>query len=235
MMAAGAITAAAGTENGRAYESRRLVKERIRKNKRMQYIKNTSFRPAYKRAQSAESTVQQLGSQMTFLAESKDTGGSFAVMEFLAKAGHEPAPHLHEREDEWLYVLEGEIEAYVDAEAFSIKSGGCVFLPKLRPHVWSIKSPRLRALMVVQPAGLERYFRRIGGLSATGSELPGQTTYSPEDPAAAIRAGAEFGLRYLSPEKTAEALPLYSGFALTARNLVWMDRHRRSEKIHVLR
>jgi quercetin dioxygenase-like cupin family protein len=202
----------------------------------MQYIKNTSFRPAYKRTQSAESTVHHMGSQMTFLAESKDTEGSFAVIECLSKAGHEPPPHLHEREDEWLYVLEGEIEAYVDAEVFNIKSGESVFLPRLRPHVWTIKSPRLRTLMVVQPAGLERYFRVMSGLSAPGPGLlDGAMGYSQDDPAKVIRVGAEFGLRYLSPEKTAEALPLYSGFVLTSRNLVWMDRRRKAERIHALR
>ena len=197
----------------------------------MRNMKNMLIVPASKRAKSPASTIHYMGGLMTFLAEIKDTGGTFAVMELLSKGGNELPPHLHEREDEWLHILEGEIEAYVDGEAFEISSGESIFLPKLRPHAWSIKSPRLRALIVVQPAGLEQYFRAIGGPSAEGSVLPEQAiTHSKDDPANSIRVGAEFGIRFLTPEKTAETLPHYSGFVATRRNLIWMDRRRKTEK-----
>jgi hypothetical protein len=47
-----------------------------------------------------------MGSLLTFLAESKDTGGSFTLIEGLLKPGNEPPPHIHGREDELFYILE---------------------------------------------------------------------------------------------------------------------------------
>jgi hypothetical protein len=54
-----------------------------------------------------------MDSLLTFLAESKDTGGSFTLIEGLLKPGNEPAPHIHGREDELFYILEGEMDMYV--------------------------------------------------------------------------------------------------------------------------
>jgi hypothetical protein len=55
---------------------------------------------AYKRSRSLESSNWYMGSLLTFLAESKDTDGSFTLLEGLLKPGNEPPPHVHGREDE---------------------------------------------------------------------------------------------------------------------------------------
>ena len=54
-----------------------------------------------------------MNSLLTFYAESKDTGGSFEVGEWLGKPDNEPPPHVHEREHEFYYLLEGEIDAHI--------------------------------------------------------------------------------------------------------------------------
>jgi len=91
---------------------------------------------AFKRAPSQDSSTWYMGSLMTFLAEckDKDTNGSFALSEYNAKAGNEPPLHVHEREDELYYVLEGEIDAFVGDEVFRLKTGESLFLPKGKPH-----------------------------------------------------------------------------------------------------
>ena len=50
---------------------------------------------------------------LTFLAESEGTGGRFSLIEGCLKPGNEPPPHVHEREDELFYVLEGKMDVYV--------------------------------------------------------------------------------------------------------------------------
>ncbi len=151
---------------------------------------------------------------MTFLAEGKDTGGSFALLEVLTKPGNEPPPHVHEREDELLYVVDGEVEVHVGTDVFQAGPGECIFLPKRKPHAWSIRSPRLCFIALIQPAGFEQYFRAMGGVPAKKLALPeGAAAYATGDPARATQVAADFGVRFLSPEEIAEVLPHFAGFA----------------------
>jgi quercetin dioxygenase-like cupin family protein len=68
-----------------------------------------------KRSASVANTLTYMGSLMTFLVDGEETQGRFALMEYEAKPGNEPPPHLHELENETPYILEGEIEAYQTA------------------------------------------------------------------------------------------------------------------------
>jgi quercetin dioxygenase-like cupin family protein len=54
-----------------------------------------------------------MGSMVTFLVNSDQTDGAFSMAEYLSKPGNEPPAHVHDREDEFIYVLEGRIEAYI--------------------------------------------------------------------------------------------------------------------------
>jgi mannose-6-phosphate isomerase-like protein (cupin superfamily) len=62
---------------------------------------------AFARAVNDEATFAYMGSLMTFLAKGSETGGRFAHMEYYTKPGNEPPPHVHEREHELYFVLEG--------------------------------------------------------------------------------------------------------------------------------
>ena len=84
-----------------------------------------------------------------------------ALAEASVTPGNEPPAHLHEREDELFYILEGEMDAYVGKEAFKVGAGECLFLPKLKPHAFIVRSPRIRVLALFVPAGLEGYFRAM--------------------------------------------------------------------------
>ena len=150
---------------------------------------------------------------MTYLAESKDTGGSFALLEAAMKPGNEPPPHIHEREDELFYVLEGAFDVFVGDEAFSLQAGGCVFMPRLRPHGFIIRSPRFRMLVLFQPGGIDGYFRSMSG-SAYKLDLPSEaitySTGSTADMEHTVRVGADYGVRLLSPEQITEQMPSYA-------------------------
>ena len=164
---------------------------------------------AYKRGRSLDSSNWYMGSLLTFLAESKDTGGSFTLIEGLLKPGNEPPPHIHGREDELFYILEGEMDVYVGNEVFKAGAGECLFLPRLKPHTFIIRSPRLRTLLLFMPSGLEECFRARSS-PAERLELPSEAmTYSTSDLEATIRAFEEYGARFLSPDEVAEQMPLY--------------------------
>jgi mannose-6-phosphate isomerase-like protein (cupin superfamily) len=60
------------------------------------------------------------------------TGGALSVFETSIGAG--PPLHVHDREDECLYVLDGELSIRCGGDAFDAGAGSFVFLPRGRPH-----------------------------------------------------------------------------------------------------
>ncbi len=97
------------------------------------------------------------------------------------------------------------------------RAGEVVFLPQGKPHAFYIRSPHLRALILVQAVGehavgLDCYFTEMAE-PAISMNLPTKAvTYIMDDPSHAIRLGAANGIRILSPEETAKELPHYPGF-----------------------
>jgi quercetin dioxygenase-like cupin family protein len=150
-----------------------------------------------------------MGMLLTNLAESKDTSGAYLLMEATAVPGTEPPPHVHTREDELFYVLEGEFDVYVGKEAFKVEPGESAFCPKLRPHAFLIRSPRLRLLILVTPGALGEAFRSES-VPAQNLDVPAKApTYSTTDAQRTAQRFSEFGVRFLTPDEIADQLPLY--------------------------
>jgi mannose-6-phosphate isomerase-like protein (cupin superfamily) len=164
---------------------------------------------AFKRAPSLGLSQWENGNLTTNLAEKKDTNGAFFLVEAMLAPGTEPPPHVHTREDELFYVLEGVFDVYVGTEAFKVGTGECVFLPRFKPHAFVIRSPRLRVLALFTPAGLEEVFRGMS-TPAERLELPrGAITYSTGDLKQTAQRLSEYGARFLTPDEVADQLPLY--------------------------
>ena len=164
---------------------------------------------AFKRAPSLGLSQWYRGILMTNLAETKDTAGAFLLNEGMLAPGTEPPPHVHSREDELMYVLEGEFDVYVGQEAFKVEAGECVFLPRFTPHAFVIRSPRLRILALLTPAGFEEAFRGMS-MPAQRLELPtGAATYPEADPKEIAQLLGEYGVRILAPNEVADQMPLY--------------------------
>ena len=89
----------------------------------------------YHRAADQTSTVSYLGGEVAVLAK-EDTGGRFTLMSGEVKRGSEPPPHVHDREDQFYYVLKGEMEVYCETDVFRPCSGEVVFLPQGIPHAF---------------------------------------------------------------------------------------------------
>jgi len=145
----------------------------------------------------------------TYLVEEEDCNGDFSLIEAVMEPGNEPPPHVHSREDELYYILEGEVDVYVGEEAFKVQTGECVFLPKLKPHVFAIRSSRIRLLLIITPGGLEEAFRSMAS-PAQSLDLPlGMPTYSTTDLKQTAQRFARYGVRFLEPDEIEEQLPLY--------------------------
>ena len=92
-------------------------------------------------------------------ASRRSTGGVLSVFETTIDAG--PPLHVHDREDECLYVLDGELSVRCGADAFGAAAGSFVFLPRGRPHRFWAVGTSARLLLIAVPGGIEDYFAEI--------------------------------------------------------------------------
>ena len=164
---------------------------------------------SFVRGANLKTSMMYMGSIMSFLVRAQDTDGRFAMVEYRARPGNEPPPHVHTLEGELFYVLEGEFDVYVGEEALKAKTGECIILPKFKPYAFVIRSPRLRGLILYTPGGVEGAFRRMSS-PAQNLEPPTEAvTYSMSDLEQTARRFGEYGVQILAPDEVAEQLPLY--------------------------
>jgi mannose-6-phosphate isomerase-like protein (cupin superfamily) len=96
-------------------------------------------------------------------ASRQSTGGALSVFETSIGAG--PPLHVHDRDDECFYVLDGALSVRCGDEGFDAAAGSFVFLPRGLPHRFSAAGPAARLLLIAVPGGIEDYFREINAAS----------------------------------------------------------------------
>jgi mannose-6-phosphate isomerase-like protein (cupin superfamily) len=102
----------------------------------------------------------------------KDTAGAMAVFESAVPRKGGPPAHVHEDQDEWFFVLEGEFDFEVGEERFRLRPGDSVLAPRKVAHVWASVGDRPGKMAIVfQPAGkMEEFFRELGKLTGPPSQ-----------------------------------------------------------------
>jgi quercetin dioxygenase-like cupin family protein len=111
------------------------------------------------------------GLDAVFRVTGDETGGALAVVEHPIEPDVLVPPHVHEREDELTYVIEGRIGARVGAaEHPSLAPGEYLWKPRGVPHAfWNASGSPARILDVIVPAGFERFFLELADLLARGA------------------------------------------------------------------
>ena len=120
-----------------------------------------------------------------YLVDSRDAGGRVALVEHTLAPRVLAAPvHLHTREDEYSYVLEGRLGVFQDDAEVVVGPGELVFKPRGHWHTfWNAGDSQLRVLELIAPGGIEQLFRL---LAEPGGE------YDPDSlPALAAEYGCE--------------------------------------------
>jgi quercetin dioxygenase-like cupin family protein len=138
-----------------------------------------------------------LGGLTTIKATGAETGGRVTVTEGLAARGFGSPLHVHHREDEWFYVLEGELTLWVGGDTIVAPAGSFVFGPRDVPHTFIVSSEQARFLLVVEPAGFEGFVRALGE-PAQHLEIPPPVSEPPDLERMAALA-ASFGMELLGP------------------------------------
>ncbi|HYV34292.1 MAG TPA: cupin domain-containing protein [Gemmataceae bacterium] len=142
-------------------------------------------------------TIAVVGDVYRFLAMSEDTNGKYALLEAIVPPGGGPPPHVHSREEEGFYVLEGEITFQIDGERLVAGPGTFANMPVGTPHSFKNESDRPAKMLIwVAPAGLERMFFEVGRPLAEGATTTAPPTKDEIEKllAAAPRYGIEIRL-----------------------------------------
>src|SRR4029077_3145835 len=108
-------------------------------------------------------TVAVVGDVYRFLATGEDTNGKYALWEAIVAPGGGPPPHVHSREEEGFYILEGEIAFQIGDKRLVAKAGTFANMPVGTPHSFKNESGQpAKMLISVAPAGLEKMFFEFG-------------------------------------------------------------------------
>jgi mannose-6-phosphate isomerase-like protein (cupin superfamily) len=104
-----------------------------------------------------------VGDTMTLKATGHSTGGSLMLLENLTAPGGGPPPHVHRREDEFFYVLDGTFEIRIGDEVHELGPGGFAYVPRGTVHNFrNTAAVPSRILVGFTPGGIEGFFRESG-------------------------------------------------------------------------
>ena len=91
-----------------------------------------------------------------------DTGNAVAVLHFTVPKFSGPPLHRHSVEDEWFYVLDGELTFEVDGQRFTGGAGTSAFVPRGSAHTYqNFRDEAAHILVIETPAGLDRFFENV--------------------------------------------------------------------------
>ena len=147
---------------------------------------------------SLDRSVWYNGWLLTFLATAEETRGQFALIEATARKGNVPPRHVHHREEETFYVLEGEMNVTVGDRTFKATPGTLVYLPRDVAHSFAIESEQLRTLILLTPAGLEGFFKEFS-VPAAAMTLPPANEPAYGEVQQMLEAAPRYGLEFLLP------------------------------------
>jgi mannose-6-phosphate isomerase-like protein (cupin superfamily) len=110
--------------------------------------------------------------RMTVKASAETTGGAFGLLESTLPGGASPPLHVHHREDESFWVIEGQVRFRCGDLEVVAGPGSFVFLPRDIPHTFRVDSEDgARLLTLLTPGGGEGFFLD-GGREPEGPGLP---------------------------------------------------------------
>jgi mannose-6-phosphate isomerase-like protein (cupin superfamily) len=133
-----------------------------------------------------------------FMVWGAESGGTFSLVEHPIPPRTLVAPlHLHTREDEYSYVLEGRMGAQLGEDVVYAEPGDLVFKPRNQWHTfWNAGDTTCRLLEIISPPGFEHFFNELGEKMAEAKAVSVAEVPDLAD------LGARYGL-YFQPESIA--------------------------------
>jgi mannose-6-phosphate isomerase-like protein (cupin superfamily) len=135
------------------------------------------------------------------MIDGEEAGGGFSLVEHPMPPRALAAPlHRHNREDEYSYVLEGQVGALLGDEVLVGGPGDLIFKPREQWHTfWNAGEEPARILEIISPAGFEQFFDELvdlGGSAGADPQALGELCQRYEmDPESVPGLLERFGLR----------------------------------------
>jgi quercetin dioxygenase-like cupin family protein len=99
------------------------------------------------------------GDMYRFLITGAETGGAYFAMEAFVPPAGGPPPHIHRKEDETFYIVEGECAFRLGEERITAGAGDFVNVPRGSVHTFhNVSDFPARLILTFTPAGIEKFF-----------------------------------------------------------------------------
>jgi mannose-6-phosphate isomerase-like protein (cupin superfamily) len=135
---------------------------------------------------------------MTFKATGHSTDGRLALLENLTAPDGGPPPHVHTREDEFFYVIDGSFEIRIGDELHAIGPGGFAYAPRGTVHNFrNTADTPSRILVGFTPGGIEGFFRESGRPATDAGPAP---AVDEDEIARTMAAARRYGLEAVAFE-----------------------------------
>ncbi|HET8548309.1 MAG TPA: cupin domain-containing protein [Bryobacteraceae bacterium] len=145
------------------------------------------------------------GALIRVVASGHETSGEMAGIECIVQRRLEPPPHAHTREDEAVFVLDGEVEFTIGRKRVRADPGEWVFLPRGVRHSFTLRSEHAHLLMMFTPSGIENFFEVLSE-PAEDEIIPASSLSYDNlfDMEYIMHVGQQFGIKFY-PAKPARA------------------------------
>ncbi|MDH2380818.1 cupin domain-containing protein [Bradyrhizobium sp. CER78] len=110
-----------------------------------------------------ETVISSGGSSVEMKVESSQSGGDYGAVLWTVRAGEEPPLHTHSREDELVYVVQGQLIARVGDARVDVGPGAYAALPRGVPHTIEVVGDQATLLVSFVPGGFERFLVPLDG------------------------------------------------------------------------
>ena len=115
-----------------------------------------------------------LGDLYTFKLTGKQTLGTVTVIEQIIQPENGPPPHIHHKEDESFYILDGRFSFLCGDRSADFDTGSFIYIPRGTLHSFkNIGETQGKLLVTITPAGLEEFFYSIGAPFTGMDSAPG--------------------------------------------------------------
>jgi mannose-6-phosphate isomerase-like protein (cupin superfamily) len=146
-------------------------------------------------------SVWSLGGRFTLKLDADATEGRISLVESIAYRSTEPPLHVHRREDEAWYVIDGQITFHVDRQILVATAGCFAFAPRGLPHAFTVDVEPTRVLVLATPAGFEHFALELG-VPAEGEQPPSDLAMPTPEVLGAV--AQRYGIEVIGPPLRAQ-------------------------------
>ena len=112
----------------------------------------------------------------------KDTDGLLSIFEYTGNVKGGPPLHIHLKQDEIFFIVEGDYIFKVGDERYKLTKGDTIFLPGNVPHTFAQTSEKGKMYFMFQPSGkMEDYFRKLASFKAQPNPEEGAKLFADHE------------------------------------------------------